>query len=57
MKLELIVLVVTGFLVANTYYDGKYTKYLSSARHPVWITGMKIISIPSKAAEHNLFPM
>ncbi len=28
MKLELIILSVTGFLVANTYYDGKYTKYL-----------------------------
>ena len=28
MKLELIILAVTGFLVANTYYDGKYTKYL-----------------------------
>ena len=28
MKLELIVLGVTGFLVANTYHDGKYLKYL-----------------------------
>ena len=28
MKFEIILLGVTGFLVANTYYDGKYTKYL-----------------------------
>ena len=28
MKLEIILLGVTGFLVANTYHDGKYTKYL-----------------------------
>jgi len=28
MKLEIIVLAVTGFLVANAYHDGKYTKYL-----------------------------
>ena len=29
MKLELIVFTITVFLVANTYYDGKYTKMLT----------------------------
>ena len=28
MKLELIVLGVTGFLVANAYHEGKYVRYL-----------------------------
>ena len=28
MKLELLVFGITGFLVVNTYYDGKYTKML-----------------------------
>ena len=28
MKLELIVLAVTGFLIANTYHDGKFVNYL-----------------------------
>ena len=27
MKLEIIVLGVTGFLIANTYHDGRYIKY------------------------------
>ena len=26
MKIELLVFVITAFLVANTYYDGKYLK-------------------------------
>jgi len=29
MKLELLIFAVTGFLIANTYYDGKYTKMLT----------------------------
>ena len=28
MKAELLIFGVTGFLVANTYYDGKYTQML-----------------------------
>jgi hypothetical protein len=30
MKLEIIVLAITGFLIANAYYDGKYMKLLIS---------------------------
>ena len=28
MKLELLIFGITGFLIMNTYYDGKYTKML-----------------------------
>ena len=28
MKVEFLIIVVTGFLILNTYYDGKYTKIL-----------------------------
>ena len=28
MKLELVIFGITGFLITNTYYDGKYTKML-----------------------------
>tara|TARA_B110000008_G_C16847522_1_gene515389 strand:- start:389 stop:949 length:561 start_codon:yes stop_codon:yes gene_type:complete len=30
MKLELIIFGITGFLIANTYYDGKYIKIMQS---------------------------
>lgn len=30
MKVELVVLLITGFFVANTYYDGKYVNLLKS---------------------------
>ena len=30
MKLELLILAVTGFFIANTYYDGNYIKLLQS---------------------------
>ena len=30
MKVELLVLVITGFFIANTYYDGKYMAMLKS---------------------------
>ena len=30
MKLALLIFGITGFLMANTYYDGKYTIYLQS---------------------------
>lgn len=30
MKVELVVLFITGFFVANTYYDGKYVNLLKS---------------------------
>ena len=30
MKLELLVLAVSGFFIANTYYDGNYIKLLQS---------------------------
>jgi len=32
MKLELLVFAITGFLLFNTYHDGKYTKMLLVAR-------------------------
>ena len=30
MKLALLIFGITGFLMANTYYDGKYTAYLQN---------------------------
>ena len=30
MKLALLIFGVTAFLIANTYYDGKYTAYIQS---------------------------
>ena len=30
MKLALLIFGITGFLMVNTYYDGKYTAYLQS---------------------------
>ena len=30
MKLELVIFTITGFLIANTYHDGKYMKILQS---------------------------
>ena len=30
MKLEILILAITGFLIANTYYDGNYIKILQS---------------------------
>ena len=30
MKLELVIFGITGFLIANTYYDGKYIKIMQS---------------------------
>ena len=30
MKLALLIFGITGFLIANTYYDGKYTIYIQS---------------------------
>jgi len=30
MKLELLILAITGFFIANTYYDGNYIKLLQS---------------------------
>jgi|TARA_B110000444_G_C18802828_1_gene578340 hypothetical protein len=32
MKLEFMVFIITGFLVTNTYYDGKYTKMLTISK-------------------------
>ena len=34
MKLEIIIVLITGFLVMNTYHDGKYyTKLLSYKKY------------------------
>ena len=30
MKLEILILAVSGFFIANTYYDGNYIKILQS---------------------------
>jgi hypothetical protein len=30
MKIELVVLIITGFFIANTYYDGKYVEKIKS---------------------------
>ena len=30
MKTELLVIIITGFFIANTYYDGKYITILKS---------------------------
>ena len=32
MKINLWIFVITAFLIANTYYDGKSTEYLSKGR-------------------------
>lgn len=32
MKLEVLILIVTAFFIANTYYDGKYMEYLKGLR-------------------------
>ena len=32
MKINLWIFVITAFLIANTYYDGKFTEYLSKGR-------------------------
>ena len=42
MKLELIVFTITGFLVANTYYDGKYTKMLTIGKKYIKIDNVYI---------------
>ena len=33
MKLELVIFGITGFLIANTYYDGKYIKIMQSGKN------------------------
>ena len=30
MKIELLILAITGFLIANAYYDGKYLRMIQS---------------------------
>jgi len=50
MKIELIVLSITAFFIANTYYDGKYLKILKS-----WTKYYKIAAIAFAGFSTYLF--
>ena len=45
MKLEIIVLAITGLLVANAYYDGKYLKLLLSWKKYYQMIGIAFMGI------------
>jgi hypothetical protein len=39
MKLELLILVITGFFIANTYYDGNYMKFIQGSQKYLKMAG------------------
>jgi hypothetical protein len=45
MKLEIVVLAITGFLVANAYYDGKYMKLLVSWKKYYQMIGIGFLGL------------
>ena len=45
MKLEIVVLAITGFLIANAYYDGKYMKLLVSWKKYYQMAGIGFIGL------------
>ncbi len=45
MKRELLILGVTGFFLANTYYDGKYTEMLKSWKKYYQMLGIAFVGI------------
>jgi hypothetical protein len=45
MKLELLIFGITGLLVYNAYYDGKYTKYLMSWKKYIQIATIALIGL------------
>ena len=45
MKLEIIVLAITGLLIANAYYDGKYLKILLSWKKYYQMFGIAFMGI------------
>lgn len=45
MKLEIVVLAITGFLIANAYYDGKYMKLLVSWKKYYQMIGIGFIGL------------
>ena len=32
MKINFVIFLITAFLIANTYYDGKFTEYLTRGK-------------------------
>jgi len=45
MKLEIVVLAITGFLIANAYYDGKYMKLLLSWKKYYQMAGIGFMGL------------
>ena len=45
MKLELIIFGITGLLIANTYYDGKYSKMFIKWKKYIQIATILFIGI------------
>ena len=45
MKLEIVVLAITGFLIANAYYDGKYMKLLQSWKKYYQMAGIGFMGL------------
>ena len=45
MKLEIVVLAITGFLIANAYYDGKYMKLLISWKKYYQMIGIGFVGL------------
>jgi hypothetical protein len=45
MKLEIVVLAITGLLIANAYYDGKYLKLLLSWKKYYQMIGMGFMGL------------
>ena len=35
MKINFVIFLITAFLIANTYYDGKFTEYLVSLQKSI----------------------
>ena len=49
MKINLWIFLITVFLMANTYYDGKFTEYLTKGKNikdgNIWICRIKYVFI------------
>jgi hypothetical protein len=45
MRFEIIIIIVTGFLVYNAYHDGKYTKLLSSYKKYYQMVGFALLGL------------
>ena len=45
MKIELVILGITGFLIANTYYDGRFTNMLKFEEKKIKMAMFGIIGV------------